>query len=55
MEMAVMPSVLFLDEPTSGLDSLASLSLMELVKNKIANSFGITAFAVLHQPRIEIS
>jgi len=54
MEMAVMPSVLFLDEPTSGLDSLASLSLMELVKHRIVSDLGITAIAVLHQPRIEI-
>src|SRR5690349_4229219 len=38
---------------SSGLDSKSALSLISLLKNKVA-SLGISVIAVLHQPRYEI-
>lgn len=53
LELAACPLALFCDEPTSGLDASASLSVVTAVK-RVAQTTGITAVMVIHQPRQEI-
>ncbi|KAJ3071441.1 hypothetical protein HDU98_005335 [Podochytrium sp. JEL0797] len=52
IELAGVPLAIFLDEPTSGLDSTAALKVSEILR-RVA-FLGLTAVAVIHQPRYEI-
>ena len=53
MELVAQPGVLMLDEVTSGIDSAASFGVMEALKAAVT-LHGLTAAAVIHQPRAEI-
>lgn len=53
MELVAQPRLLCLDEPTSGVDASTAMRLAHTI-GSLCRSSGMTALAVLHQPRGEI-
>lgn len=53
MELVSEPRLLCLDEPTTGVDASTAMRLARMV-GSLCRSTGMTALAVLHQPRGEI-